>query len=196
MSRGPGLQRDVRFISELIVKLETEYNIDPDRIYANGISNGGGMTFVLSCTLSDRIAAFGMVGAAQSLSWKWCTDQKAVPMIDFHGTADRMAPFHGGTSWVSERAFPDVGTWAANWARRNHCAPGPSESKVAVDVTRREYSGCADNAGVTLYILQGGGHTWPGGQHLPEWFVGPTSESIDASSEMWKFFRQHPLRRK
>ena len=54
--------RDVRFISELIDKLEAAYNIDPARIYANGFSNGGGMAFVLSCTLSDRIAAVGMVG--------------------------------------------------------------------------------------------------------------------------------------
>jgi polyhydroxybutyrate depolymerase len=64
--RGAGLMRDVRFISALIDTLEAAYDIDPKRIYANGISNGGGMTFVLSCTLSDRIAAFGMVAAAQS----------------------------------------------------------------------------------------------------------------------------------
>jgi polyhydroxybutyrate depolymerase len=63
----PGLTRDVRFISELIDKLEKAYNIDPARIYANGFSNGGGMAFVLSCALSDRIAAVGMVGAAQTL---------------------------------------------------------------------------------------------------------------------------------
>ena len=67
LGRGSGsrLTRDVRFISELIDKLEAAYNIDPRRIYANGLSNGGGMAFVLSCTLSDRIAAVGMVGAAQ-----------------------------------------------------------------------------------------------------------------------------------
>ena len=80
--------RDVRFISELIDKLEAAYNIDPARIYANGFSNGGGMAFVLSCTLSDRIAAVGMVGAAQTLPWSWCTDHRPVPMIAFHGTAD------------------------------------------------------------------------------------------------------------
>src|SRR5579859_1574662 len=57
------LPRDVRFISELIDKLESEYNIDPSRIYADGISNGGGMAFALSCNLSDRIAAVGTVAA-------------------------------------------------------------------------------------------------------------------------------------
>ena len=56
---GPGLPRDVTFISELIDTLEARYNIDPARIYANGLSNGGGMSFVVSCTLSHRIAAVG-----------------------------------------------------------------------------------------------------------------------------------------
>src|SRR5260221_9278742 len=59
---GTGLMRDVRFISELIDTLEASYNIDPTRGYANGLSNGGGMAFVLSCTRSDRIPAGGVGG--------------------------------------------------------------------------------------------------------------------------------------
>jgi polyhydroxybutyrate depolymerase len=66
---------------------------------------------------------------------------------------------------------------------------------VAADVSRREYTHCADDAAVVLYTVQGGGHTWPGGGPLPEWFVGRTSNSIDASSEMWAFFREHRLLR-
>src|SRR5712671_4278186 len=98
---GSDFAKDVRFISEMIDKLETAYNIDPARIYANGFSNGGGMAFVLSCTMSDRIAAVGMVGAAQTLPWSWCTQRRAVPMIAFHGTADRFAFYNGGASWVT-----------------------------------------------------------------------------------------------
>jgi polyhydroxybutyrate depolymerase len=198
-SAGPrvwhvGRGRDVRFISELIDKLEAAYNIDPARIYANGLSNGGDMAFVLSCTLSDRIAAVGMVGAAHLLPWNWCTDHRPVPMIAFHGTADRMAPYNGGASWVAPESFPKIPAWTANWARRNRCAPDPVESAVASDVTRRQYTNCADDAAVVLFTVRGGGHTWPGGGPLPEWFVGPTSRSIDATSQMWAFFRAHPLR--
>ena len=191
--RGAGLPRDVRFISELIDTLKASYNIDSTRIYANGLSNGGGMSFALSCTLSDRIAAVGMVGAAQLLPFSWCTDHRPVPMIAFHGTADRWVPYHGGHSFVAPNAFPDVPTWAANWARRNRCGSTPTDSVVASDVTRREYTHCADDAAVVLYTIQGGGHTWPGGKPLPEWFVGSTSRSVDASSEMWAFFHAHPL---
>ena len=190
---GAGFMPDVRFISDLIDHLEAAYNIDPARIYADGLSNGGGMAFVLSCTLSDRIAAVGMVAAAQLLPWNWCTDRRPVPMIAFHGTADWATPYTGGSSWVASWPFPDIPTWTANWARRNRCGPNPVESLVAADVTRIEYTNCADEATVVLYTVQGGGHTWPGGMRLPEWFVGTTSNSVDASSAMWAFLREHRL---
>jgi poly(3-hydroxybutyrate) depolymerase len=161
---------------------------------ANGLSNGGGMAFVLSCTLSDRIAAVGVVAPALFLPWSSCKDQRTVPMIAFHGTADRAVPYHGGKSWVAPNVFPNIPAWTAAWARRNRCGTSPVESVVAADVSRREYTHCADDAAVVLYTVQGGGHTWPGGGPLPEWFVGRTSNSIDASSQMWAFFREHPLR--
>jgi len=192
---GPDLMMDVRFIADLIDTLKAAYHIDPTRIYANGLSNGGGMAFVLSCTLSDRIAAVGMVAAAQTLPWRWCADRRAVPMIAFHGTADPIIPYKGGSAWISPRRFPAVAAWAANWARRNRCAPTPVDSAVATNVTRRAYTNCADDAAVVLYTVQGGGHTWPGGKPLPEWYVGPTSRGIHATRLMWAFFREHPLRR-
>ena len=192
--RGPAPMRDVRFISELIDTLRAAYNIDTTRVYANGLSNGGGMSFVLSCTLSDRIAAVGMVGAAHLLPFSWCTDHRPVPMIAFHGTADSAVPYKGGFSWVAPDRFPSIPAFTANWARRNGCGTNPVDSVVAADVTRREYTNCADDAAVVLYTIKGGGHTWPGGQPLPEWFVGPTSNGVDATRQMWAFFRQHPLR--
>jgi len=191
---GSGGTEDVTFISSLIDELSAEYNIDPARIYADGLSNGAGMAFVLSCTLSHRIAAVGMVAAAHLLPWSWCTDTRPVPMIAFHGTADPVVPYTGGKTWVAARAFPHVPMWTANWARRNRCAPEPVDSPVAANVTRRAYEGCANNASVELYTIRGGGHDWPGGGPLPAWLCGPVSRGIDATSEMWAFFREHPLR--
>jgi polyhydroxybutyrate depolymerase len=90
-------------------------------------------------------------------------------------------------------ALPDVPGFAASWARRNGCAADPAESAVAPDVIRRTYTDCAGNAAVVLHTIGGGGHTWPGGTPLPEWFAGPTTRSIDATREMWAFFQQHTL---
>ncbi len=187
--------RDVKFIAALIDTLKATYNIDATRIYADGLSNGGGMAFVLSCTLSDRIAAVGLVGAAHLTSWRWCTDQRAVPMIAMHGTADSAAPYLGGKSWVAGRPLPSIPAWTASWARRNQCDAKPVESVVAADVTRIAYTHCRDDASVVLFRIEGGGHTWPGGGAMPEWFAGRTSNSIDASRQMWAFFRAHPLTR-
>src|SRR5206468_2645312 len=170
------------------------YNIDRKRIYENGLSNGGGMSFVLSCTLAGRIAAVGLVSSAQTLAWRWCEERRAVPMIAFHGTADRFAPYDGGVSPVAPDAmpFPSIPRWTANWARRNRCAPDPVATAVGPDVTRTTYANCADDADVVLYTIRGAGHQWFGGHPMPEWFVGPMSRSVDATREMWAFFRAHP----
>jgi len=192
---GPRIWRvsDVAYISQLIDRLERDYNIDRTRVYANGFSNGGGMTFVLSCTIANRLAAVGLSGAAQTFPWRWCPDTRAIPMIAFHGTADRFAPYLGGPSPIAPAAhpFPNIPLWVAKWAARNHCTAPAVSSRVASDVTRTTYSACA--ADVAFYTVEGGGHQWFGGQPLPTWFVGPDPGTIDTSAEMWAFFQAHQL---
>lgn len=191
---GPRVWRldDSRYIGHVIDGVESRYNIDRNRIYADGFSNGGGMAFILSCRLAGRIAAVGLVAAAQSFRWSACGDAHAVPAILIHGSADPVVPYNGGESWLSPRPFPSVPMWAENWATRNRCT-SRVESAVARDVTLREYRGCSDNATVALYTIRGGGHVWPGGEPLPEFLVGPQNDSIDATSVMWRFFLAHPL---
>jgi len=117
-----------------------------------------------------------------------------VPMIAFHGTADPIVPYNGGSSPAAPDLFPSVPAWTANWARRNRCGPSPVESPVAAQVSRVEYTGCADDAAVVLYTIRGGGHTWPGGKPLPKLITGPTSREVDATRRMWEFFLAHPRR--
>lgn len=195
-SGSAGMMRDVRFLSELIDTLMANYNIDVTKVYANGLSNGGGMAFALSCALSGRIAAIGMVSTAIFLPWPLCTDRRPVPVIVFQGTADKQVPYHGGQTWVAPGVFPDIPRWTARAARKNGCSANPVDTAVAADVVRRTYTRCADNAAVVLYTIEGGGHTWPSGGPMPEWFAGRTARSIDATSLMWEFFGQHPLPRK
>jgi polyhydroxybutyrate depolymerase len=194
---GEGLDRDVRFISELIDRLESEYAIDASRVYADGMSNGGAMASVLACVLSDRIAAVGLVAAAQSLPADWCQAARPVPMMAFHGTDDRIVPYDGGALGDPfnpvTQDFAAVREWAAAWARRNGCGDTPSETNVAADVVRTEYPDCAGEASVVLYTLLGGGHSWPGGKPPPEWRVGATNTSVDATTTLWEFYEAHPM---
>jgi polyhydroxybutyrate depolymerase len=50
----------------------------------------------------------------------------------------------------------------------------------------------AENADVILYTVEGGGHTWPGGKPLVEWWAGRTTSEVNATRVMWAFFIQHP----
>jgi polyhydroxybutyrate depolymerase len=187
---------DVVFISRLIDTLEASYHIDPTRIYANGMSNGGGMAFVLSCTLPERIAAVGLVSPGLYPASDWCKDPRPLPVIAFHGTADPIAPYNGGMPRFGDETLPSVPGFMADWARRNRCGSTPTVAAIAADVTRLQYSGCAEDAAVVLYTLHGEGHQWPGGKRIAEpWLVGPYSDSLDATRQMWAFFVAHPLPR-
>lgn len=192
--QGEVVSVDVGQTRALINMLRASYNIDPNRIYANGLSNGGGMSWLLSCNLSDRIAAVGMVGAAYTAPMDWCADKPPVPAIMFHGTRDEEALYHGGKSWVAPMVFPSIPGVARAWARRNGCSSAYVDSSIAADVVRRSWQNC-NGADVVLYTVLDGGHTWPGGRHTPRWFTGRTTQSIDATATMWEFFRQHELRR-
>ena len=194
-TREPGgMQKDVAFISDLIDVLSSKYNIDPQRIYANGMSNGGGMSFTLGCMLADRIAAIGGVAGAYTLPWSECDPVRPVPVVAFHGDADKIVPYSGSKSRRNYQAFPPVVSWAADWAAHNVCVDKPVDLPGSGDVSGIQYSPCYQDADVVLYTIHGGGHTWPGGEPLPKRITGHTTQDIDATQEMWDFFERHPLK--
>lgn len=188
------LDYDVTYISDLINKLSSTYNIDQDRIYVNGLSNGGGLSFTLSCMLSDRIAAFGSVAGAYALAWEDCQPTRQVPAIIFHGTEDKIVPFEGGVSGPSEFTLPDIQQWVETLAARNGCDPTIQHYPPMGEVTGIRYRYCT--ADVVFYFIRNGGHSWPGGEPIPEFIVGHTTQDIDATREMWTFFLHHPMTEK
>jgi polyhydroxybutyrate depolymerase len=184
---------DVIFINELIDKLESEYNIDPARIYVNGLSNGAGMTFRLGCELPGRIAAVGLVAGAYLLPWSECQNERPVPAVVFHGTADPVVPYTGGPSHSFDIPFPDIPGWVETLAAHNGCSPEASPLPTSGAVSAARYGDCSGQAEVIFYSIEGGGHTWPGGEPLPEFITGITNMDIDATRVMWDFFQAHPL---
>ncbi len=149
-------QQDVRFISDLIDQLIQEYNVDEARIYANGLSNGGGMSFLLACRLSERIAAIGIVGGAYLLPWTEYKPKRPVPAILFHGTADPLVPFNGGPCRLIEILFPDVPEWARTLAQRNGCQSDPVPLPLTCSASGLRYTGGAGNAEVVFYAVRDG----------------------------------------
>jgi len=187
---------DIRFISNLIDRLEQEYNIDPARIYVNGLSKCGGMTFMLGCRYSERFAAIGVVGAAFTYPLEQCEPSRPVPMIAFHGTADPIVPYYGGPSRSFDIPFPSIPVWMRGVASLNGCDPTPSLLPATGAVTGIQYGDCDTGADVVFYTIDGGGHTWPGGHPLPRQITGKTNTDISASETMWSFFKLYTLPQK
>jgi len=181
---------DITFIADLIDKLEQEYNIDPARIYANGFSNGAGASFIMSCALSERIAAVGLASGAYLYSWQECQPARPVPAIVFHGTADTTVPYQGGVAGLFRVQFPAITGWVQTLAQRNGCSADPQAIPAYGDVDAVRYTGC--QADVVFYSIHDGEHDWPGSERYAPNVVS-ASGSIDATRAMWAFFEQHPL---
>jgi polyhydroxybutyrate depolymerase len=185
--------QDVTFIADLIDALAGRYNVDRTRIYANGLSNGGGMSYLLACRLADRIAAVGSVAGAYLCPVEACRPRRPVPFIAFHGTADPIVPYHGGPSAFFHLPFPAVPGWIAAWASRSGCDATPVPLPGRGEVSGLQYTGCQGGADVVFYTIEGGGHAWPGSDPMPRFIVGHTTQDIDATAVMWEFFSRHTL---
>lgn len=173
---------DVGFISALIDTLAAAYSIDLYRVYATGMSMGGFMSYRLACELEARVAAIASVTGL--LAFSPCNPDRPVPVLQIHGTADPIVPYSGVPATVN------------HWVSHNQCPAEPVITDLPdvnttdnSTITVYYYGLCNDATEVTLYTINGGAHTWPGAQII----IGVTNQDINASSEIWNFFRKYSL---
>lgn len=187
---------DVQFFHDLIDTLKAAYCIDSARVYVNGLSNGGGMSYRLACdsAFSEQIAAVGIVagavGTGEDVScWLLSPVLRPVPLIAFHGTDDPIVPYEGTPDLAAAQ------TWVEGWAQRNGCDETPEALPAAGHVSGTAYTGCSGSGDVVFYTIQDGGHTWPGatGRQLPGFLVGAKTDDVNATELIWSFFAAHPL---
>jgi polyhydroxybutyrate depolymerase len=188
---------DVGFIVELIARLSSEFSIDSSRVYATGISNGGFMAELLACRAADRFTAVAAVAATLPVAVATtCQPARPISVLLMHGTNDPLVPYRGGEVVQGGAMVKSAPATASAWARLNGCATGRSSTDLpdtSDDGTRVRLDrfACPGNTAVALYTIDGGGHTWPGGeQYLPVRLIGRTSRDIDASSVIAQFFNQ------
>ena len=192
---------DVQYTSDLITDLAAHYRIDPKRIYATGISNGGFFSERLACDLSSTIAAIASVAATFSVNLAGrCAPTRPVPFLLIQGTADPLVPFEGGTVALERGEVLSAKGAVADWVAIDGCT-SPSidgnDPDVADDdttISHQFYTNCSGGTKVSFYAIHNGGHTWPGGyQYLPEVAIGKTSRDMDASEVIWQFFSDNSL---
>ncbi len=191
---------DVKFLSAVIDDLALVAKIDPRRIFATGISNGGMMSYLLASELSDRIAAIAPI--AGTVTTEKPTPSRSVPVMHFHGTADKIVPVAGpGSDTPKFITFKSVDESIKRWCGINGCAATPIVTQFpdTVDdgttVKRFDYPAKVGGGDVVYIEISGGGHTWPGQRALVS-FIGKSTKDISANDLMWEFFLAHPMPQK
>jgi polyhydroxybutyrate depolymerase len=182
---------DVGFIRAMVAEIAAAMPLDPKRIYATGLSNGGMMAYRLACEASDLIAAIGAVSAAIVVAP--CEPRFPVSVLHVHGTDDRNVPIEGGVGpkSITKYPYPPIERAIAFWAAWDDCGEDPIVSSPAPRVTLRSYPLCTLGVAVDYYVIEGGTHAWPGGKRLAKLLDEP-SKAIDATKLIWQFFASHP----
>lgn len=168
---------DVGFTRAVIADLGARGCIDLRRVYATGMSNGGGMSHRLACEAADVIAAVAPSAGRLALDPSACTPQRPIPLIDFHGENDTIATYEGIPEMIQA------------WAERNGCTDEPRITYQEGDVTCETADQCAGNASVTLCAAEEAGHCWFG-YPCPDFAfdLGGSTTSINANDAMWNLF--------
>jgi polyhydroxybutyrate depolymerase len=174
---------DVAYLNAVIDDMRAQYNVDDQRIFVVGHSNGGYMSHRLACEKGSRIAAFASLAGAVWKDPARCTPDQPVGVLEIHGTADTAVKYDGDAFYPS--ALQTVATWAA----KNGC-PGPltatgitkdlDDAVAGAETSVQRYNGCA-RGDVELWTLTGSGHL--PNVKLPDW-----------GNAIWEFLSAHPRR--
>jgi polyhydroxybutyrate depolymerase len=212
---GPALRRragvdDVGFLQALVSRLVSDGRVRGDAVYLCGISNGALMSEHVARHALLPVNGIGLVagpGTARSRAAMPSPAQPATVVL-FSGTADPMIPYaggpigplgrivqrHGGGAGTDRGLAVGAEAAAAEWAAANGITTEPTVDEIPMPtgdlaVTRLVWraDGCRS---VTLFRVEGGGHTWPGGaQYLPERFVGRVARALDSTGLLLDAFR-------
>ena len=193
---------DVAFIRTLIQTLREKYNIDPDRIYVGGHSNGAFMAYRVGAALSATVAAVGIsagsIGRVTSRgdTVRIQTPDNPVSVVAFHGLADNSVPYFGGKEADGPSRIITVPNSMRLWVTADHCGTTPDTTILdRGNVTREEYHDCLAGTSVVLYTIANGTHRWAGDE-APWWeFWHDDRGTLSATDSMWAFFAAHPRAR-
>ncbi|MFI5505261.1 alpha/beta hydrolase family esterase [Corynebacterium kutscheri] len=168
-------EQDINFVRQIIDEVAHHYTVDRERIYATGMSNGGGMAALLGCHVPELFAGIAMVSGVYYTPVNQNCSSISIPSLFIHGTDDDVVHYEGGQR--HEAYYFPVAEMLASYAERNACTNTPPRTTfVGVGVERQEFENCAAE---TQHIKAlGQAHIW--------------NTEPNAAWEVWSFLaRQH-----
>lgn len=183
---------DVGFIEAVVAEVSAGIEVDSQRIFAAGMSNGGIMAYRLACE-SDLVAAIGVVSGTMLVD---CDPPGQVSVMHIHGALDESLPPDGspggGTQTIDGPPLSDV---VSHWLQVDGCGRPVASEWGDPLVTAFGTNECADQTAVVYLEIQDAGHQWPGARSSEirdELGGDPPSTRLDATAELAAFFAAHP----
>jgi polyhydroxybutyrate depolymerase len=199
---------DVAFIGALIERATQTMDVDPDRVYASGASNGGMTVYRLSEELPGRFAALA-AEIANSPANSECTpvDAAPPPLYIVTGSADRLMPSEGGcvAGDCARGRVQSIGQTVAHWRARLRATQSSAPRELPdIDrddhsvIVRTVYNGESPTQILVHDVAVGGGHSAPGGPQWPRFVrermdIGWRNRDIVAAEEQIAFFLRFRL---
>lgn len=175
---------DVKFISELIDQLKSQYQIDERKIFITGMSNGSMMVYRLACEIPEKITAIAAV-SGPLMTAKPCNPSHPLPVLHIHSAIDTKVPYAGGAG-ILRNQFSSVDSTLNVWVSANHCQNTLPVVTQEDQYTMYQWNTC--NAPIESYITKDGGHSWPGGTK-PRPTADRPSQAFNATDLIWEFFK-------
>ena len=169
---------DVGFVESMISEISSQYNVDMERIYATGYSNGGMMAYGLANYKSDLIAAVASVSGAM-LDCIGSTSHP-MPVVHLHGTSDGVLPYNGSSDWSSAQSTLD------HWINFNNTITTPiasSDNSGGMTIEHYVYDQGDSSVSVEHYKFTGGDHVW----------FSATYQGQNTSQLVWNFVSRYDI---
>jgi polyhydroxybutyrate depolymerase len=196
---------DVGFLADTIADVSARLNIDRDRVYMVGFSNGGMLVYRFAAEKGHLLAAAAPMAASiggkpspDEPEWRIPEPGQPLSLIIFHGLADDDIPFEGGVSRYrkSARTYWPVSRSVDFWTSQNQCRTRlPDRSLNDGSVRVAAWVDCARDTEVRLVLIENWGHIWPGKFFTAKLAPEDPLKNFDASEMIWDFFKTRRRKR-
>jgi polyhydroxybutyrate depolymerase len=176
---------DIDFIDTIIGIISQKYNINMNRIYSTGMSNGGFMSYHLACNLGNKIAAIASVTGSMSVqTFDNCNPTHPTSVLQIHGTIDVTVPLEGNSA-LGMKSIDDVIEY---WRSINSCGIEPiiiveDYFDIGYSVEHQKFHKCLNDVQVELYKIEGMSHIWPREDNF----------GVSASKVIWDFINTYDM---
>lgn len=173
---------DLSFAAALPDVITARHPVDKNRIYVMGFSNGAQMSTLMTCKLSHKITAAGIV--AHSMNIPQCNPKYKVPVAVIHGAKDKLAPYNGGGKHKLSSHKETINFYQS--VNKTLRQPKVIVNKKTIKCT--EDVDAQGKTAVTACTAFDAGHSWPGGVEFKTKLFGKTNKELIANDFLFSFF--------